>query len=171
MITTAGNGPEPSGLESSTGICSEVPFGVVVGMDGPTSADAHPAMATHSASAKAKLRRFTPLIVNRSAARLEVLHRALAGLGLAPGPERAQIAPFTGLRVSLSRIEAVASGAELANHRVPPSRAQPGWLTTVPLLSLVPPMCAAGHSAWRAYGKGPSARRKRTRGAPLRACR
>jgi hypothetical protein len=50
MITTAGNGPDPSGFDSSTGICSEVPFGVVVVMDGPESADAHPATVRDSAS-------------------------------------------------------------------------------------------------------------------------
>jgi hypothetical protein len=33
MITTAGNGPEPSGFKSLSGICSVAPLGVVVAMD------------------------------------------------------------------------------------------------------------------------------------------
>src|SRR5262245_25897883 len=58
MITTAGNGPAPSGFESSTGICSKVPFGVVVVRDGPEPLDAQ-AAAAHStrASAAATVRR------------------------------------------------------------------------------------------------------------------
>ena len=48
MMTTAGNGPAPSGFDSSTGICSKVSFGVVVVMDGPEPLVAQPA-ATKSA--------------------------------------------------------------------------------------------------------------------------
>jgi hypothetical protein len=33
MITTAGNGPGPSGFKSSVGICSEAPFAVIVLID------------------------------------------------------------------------------------------------------------------------------------------
>jgi hypothetical protein len=33
MITTAGNGPAPSGFKSLTGTCSVAPLGVVVAMD------------------------------------------------------------------------------------------------------------------------------------------
>jgi hypothetical protein len=46
MITTAGKGPEPSGLDSSTGICSEVPLGVVVVIDEPERAAPQPLVAT-----------------------------------------------------------------------------------------------------------------------------
>ena len=53
MITTAGNGPEPSGLDSSTGICSVVPLGVVVAIERPEIAPAQPPAATHSPSASA----------------------------------------------------------------------------------------------------------------------
>ena len=35
MITTAGKGPDPSGLSTVAGICSETPLGVVVVMDRP----------------------------------------------------------------------------------------------------------------------------------------
>jgi len=35
MITTAGKGPGPSGLDTVAGICSEAPLGAVVGMDRP----------------------------------------------------------------------------------------------------------------------------------------
>jgi hypothetical protein len=51
MITTAGNGPDPSGFDSSTGICSEMPLGVVVAIDGPEITPAHPPAATPSPSA------------------------------------------------------------------------------------------------------------------------
>ena len=53
MITTAGNGPEPSGLDSSTGICSVVPLGVVVAIERPEIAPAQPPAARHSPSASA----------------------------------------------------------------------------------------------------------------------
>src|SRR5438067_12720522 len=51
MITTAGNGPEPSGLDSSTGICSVVPLGVVVAIERPEIAPAEPPDARDSPSA------------------------------------------------------------------------------------------------------------------------
>src|SRR4029453_9110768 len=51
MITTAGNGPAPSGLDSSTGTCSEVPLGVVVVIEDPESVGAQPAATRQPASA------------------------------------------------------------------------------------------------------------------------
>ena len=56
MITTAGNGPAPSGLTSSNGICSDVPFGVVVAIEGPDELEAHPTAARPSASPAAASR-------------------------------------------------------------------------------------------------------------------
>src|SRR5206468_5814451 len=124
MITTAGNGPGPSGFDSSTGICSEVPLGVVVVMEGPVSAGAQPATAAHSASALAavRARRLMAAERERLAARFEELDRALVGLRLAARPERTQVAALARPRVALARIEPVSSGGEPADHRVSPSR-------------------------------------------------
>src|SRR5262245_21981388 len=49
-------------------------------------------------------------------AALEILHAALVLLCLCPGRKRAQIAPATGLRVDLARVEPVLAGLELADH-------------------------------------------------------
>src|SRR6201989_2303518 len=50
----------------------------------------------------------------------EVLHRAFVLLGLGARLEGAEIAALAGLRVDLARIEALAAGLELADHRRPP---------------------------------------------------
>lgn len=144
MITTAGNGPAPSGFTSSIGICSEVPLEVVVAIDGPESVEAQPATATLSASAATVSRSLiAPIVCRRgarvvsragvlnararrgSAAGLEVLDRALVRFGLASRSKCPQITALSRLRILLARIESISSGAEPSNHRCSPSRARP----------------------------------------------
>src|SRR5262249_4796775 len=130
MITTAGNGPAPSGLTSSNGICSDVPFGVVVVSDGPDEVEAQPTAARPSASPAAASRSLIagdcmPITGERSprrarprsAARLEVLDRALVRFGFAPAPERPEVPALARLGIPLSRIEPVTPAAQLLNHR------------------------------------------------------
>jgi hypothetical protein len=57
------------------------------------------------------------LSAQRLAAALEMLHRTLVLFGRRARLERAEIAPLAGFRIELARIETIASGFELANHR------------------------------------------------------
>src|SRR5262249_3853969 len=61
---------------------------------------------------------------------LEILHGALVLFGGRTRFERAEIAPSTGLRIDLARIEPVLAGLQLADHgmlpRYPSSQPSPG---------------------------------------------
>src|SRR6188508_3532441 len=61
-----------------------------------------------------------------SAVPLEVLHRALVLLGGGARLEGAQVAALAGPGVLLARVEAVAAGLELADHRRAPRSGNPG---------------------------------------------
>jgi hypothetical protein len=50
MITTAGKGPRPSGLDTIAGICSEAPLGAIVVIDGPEVVAAQPAKSNKEGS-------------------------------------------------------------------------------------------------------------------------
>src|SRR5262249_18399261 len=91
-------------------------------------------------------------IVDRSAARLEVLDRPLVGLRRVPCPERAQVAPPAGLRIPLAGIEPILSRAELADHRASPHASAPVSAPTriALVLPLVPAQRTAVHSTRRA---------------------
>src|SRR5881628_1342507 len=71
MITTAGNGPGPSGFDSVAGICSELPFGVVVVMDRPDVAPAQPPPTPAD----------TQSVITASACRRLIARRSLFGFG------------------------------------------------------------------------------------------
>jgi hypothetical protein len=60
MITTAGNGPDPSGLNSVAGICSKAPLGAVVVIDREVVATQPPRSKKESISSVSLVRIVLP---------------------------------------------------------------------------------------------------------------
>src|SRR2546425_3093435 len=84
MITTAGNGPGPSGFDRVIGICSENPLGAVVVMDGPESVPPQPLRAAAQ----------SPSAISLSARRRLTMRRFYSGWHLArltPPPRSAMV--------------------------------------------------------------------------------